>query len=205
MPAAAETSVDPKPKKDAKGRFAPGNSGGPGNPFARQLADLRKMALEVVNPDELRELLQALLQRAKDGDNAAAKILLQHTLGKPTAPIDPDRIEIDECRLRAESAIPTTEWMADLMHLPAADVNEYADILGPPLQQAAIAPFKAGLDAMNAAPPGEEMKAARKAIRRELRRQRSPLPNGDNGADPFDPVAGLGRSAAGPNGPSWVG
>jgi hypothetical protein len=39
-PAASPGSADGG--RDAKGRFAPGNAGGPGNPFARRTAELRR-------------------------------------------------------------------------------------------------------------------------------------------------------------------
>jgi len=32
--------------RDTMGRFAPGNSGGPGNPFARKVASLRQALLD---------------------------------------------------------------------------------------------------------------------------------------------------------------
>src|SRR5207248_10793741 len=34
--------------RDARGRFAPGNPGGPGNPFARRVAELRTALLDMV-------------------------------------------------------------------------------------------------------------------------------------------------------------
>ena len=36
--------------RDARGRFAPGNQGGPGNPFARRVAALRQSLLDAVPP-----------------------------------------------------------------------------------------------------------------------------------------------------------
>src|SRR5215510_9972878 len=60
--------------RDAKGRFAAGNAGGPGNPFARWTAELRREFLAEATGEDLRALCRALLERAKAGDVAAAKL-----------------------------------------------------------------------------------------------------------------------------------
>src|SRR5436309_2276894 len=95
----------PVPGRDAKGRFAPGNAGGPGNPFARQTAELRKVLLEVVTPEELRQVAFSLLLRAKTGNLAAIKLLFQYVLGKPAESVDPDRLEVQEWKLSQESRV----------------------------------------------------------------------------------------------------
>src|SRR5688500_2303991 len=41
---------------DILGRFTPGNPGGPGNPFARLVAELRKVAVEAVPREKLRAI-----------------------------------------------------------------------------------------------------------------------------------------------------
>jgi hypothetical protein len=65
------------------GRFAKGNAGGPGNPFAAKVARLRKTMLASVTPADMREVVAALLAKAKSGDVAAVRELLERTLGKP--------------------------------------------------------------------------------------------------------------------------
>ena len=62
--------------RDAKGRFARGNAGGPGNPFARRTAELRRAFLAEASGEDLRAVCRALLERAKGGDVAAAKLAL---------------------------------------------------------------------------------------------------------------------------------
>ena len=73
--------------RDDKGRFAQGNHCGTGNPFAQQVAELRKTLLATVKPKDLREVIEALLRQAKEGNIAAARILLDRTLG-PSVEID---------------------------------------------------------------------------------------------------------------------
>src|SRR5262249_19846025 len=68
-----------------------GNSGGPGNPFGRKIAALRAALLNTVTEQDIREITAALLLCAKEGDVAAARMLLAYTIGKPagdTEPID---------------------------------------------------------------------------------------------------------------------
>jgi hypothetical protein len=69
------------------GRFAKGNVGGPGNPNARHVARLRSALLKAVKPNDLKEVIAALLQSAKRGEVAAARELLQRLLG-PAESID---------------------------------------------------------------------------------------------------------------------
>jgi hypothetical protein len=78
------------------GRFAKGNPGGPGNPFARQVAALRRVLLEAVSANDLRDIVNALVTQARCGHVAAAKIVLEYTLGKPAKTVEPDRLDIEE-------------------------------------------------------------------------------------------------------------
>jgi hypothetical protein len=76
--------------RDAKGRFAPGNAGGPGNPFARRTAELRREFLAEATGEGLRAVCRALLERAKGGDVAAAKLALSYLVGKPERAVGGD-------------------------------------------------------------------------------------------------------------------
>ncbi len=75
--------------RDASGRFAIGNAGGPGNPHARRIAKLRSALLAAIKPDDLRDVVASLLVATKAGDVAAARLLLEYSLGRPRA-IDDD-------------------------------------------------------------------------------------------------------------------
>src|SRR5437667_11803735 len=69
--------------RDSDGRFAKNNAGGPGNPFNRQVAALRRTLLAKVTAEDLEEVLAVLLIKAKGGDLTAIKLLLAYTLGNP--------------------------------------------------------------------------------------------------------------------------
>jgi hypothetical protein len=105
-PAAAALPLTPSADgRDATGRFAAGNKLGRANPHYRRLAQARTAFLQAVGPEQVRELAQALLQRALSGDNDAAKVVLAYAVGRPQPAADPDRADLHEFALLA--AAPT--------------------------------------------------------------------------------------------------
>lgn len=73
--------------RDNTGRFAKGNSLAKGNPFARQVSQLRAALLDAVTPEDIAQVVQMLVAKAKDGDMAAVKELLDRALGKARQPL----------------------------------------------------------------------------------------------------------------------
>lgn len=91
------------------GRFAPGNAGGPGNPHAATVAKLRAAILAAVTPEDIDGIIRALVHRAKGGDMAAIRELLDRAIGRPTDADLAERIErleraAEELRRDAEAA-----------------------------------------------------------------------------------------------------
>src|SRR5262245_13748564 len=99
--AAARHTVRTRPAtgRDEKGRFGKGNSGGPGNPFMRQTARLRRAALDAVSGEDMRDVINALKEKAKTGDVQAARLLLSYTVGKPAGASDPDTANRHELQM----------------------------------------------------------------------------------------------------------
>jgi hypothetical protein len=86
--------------RDGSGRFAAGNPGGPGNPYARRVAALRSALVGAVTVDDMCELARGLLEKAKAGDMTAARLLLSYTVGTARG-ADEGEIEIEaERRIR---------------------------------------------------------------------------------------------------------
>jgi hypothetical protein len=71
-----------------RGLFAPGNKIGQGNPNAKRMYELRRSLLESATPRDIQAVAAKLVELAKDGDVAAAKIWLEFTCGKATQPIE---------------------------------------------------------------------------------------------------------------------
>jgi hypothetical protein len=97
------------PGRGADGRFTMENIGGPGNPYARRVAALRQAALEGITPDDMRSIMTKLAALAKDGDVAAAKIVLSYAIGKPAEAPNPDRLDVEEWKGFKETAPMLTE------------------------------------------------------------------------------------------------
>jgi hypothetical protein len=98
--------------RDAHGRFAKGNAGGPGNPFARQVAALRSAMLASVTEEDLGAVARELVRQAREGNLAAAKLLLSYTLGKPAQAVDPDTLDLHEWGLYQRLPDPAPELAA---------------------------------------------------------------------------------------------
>ena len=116
------------------GRFAKGNPGGPGNPFARKVAAFRQEFMAAVTGDDIAVIVRALIDKAKAGDVAAARLVLQYTLGKPAAAVDPDRLdemEWEQWQRDQAAADSDTVWMG--MH--ASTANTIARTIIPVMQK----------------------------------------------------------------------
>ena len=85
--------------RDAQGRFAKGNPGGPGNPYAKQVARVRSLIVEAVSEEDLRAVIAALVEKAKRGDVVAAREFFDRLVGRPAAAIAPEQQELEEQRL----------------------------------------------------------------------------------------------------------
>ncbi|MBI2603132.1 MAG: hypothetical protein HYW48_08755 [Deltaproteobacteria bacterium] len=79
--------------RDAQGRFAKGNSGGPGNPHIRRVASFRRTLLSSVSEGDVNEIVAALVKSAKNGNIAAARFVISYVIGSP-ADIENDRQKI---------------------------------------------------------------------------------------------------------------
>jgi hypothetical protein len=93
------TPSQPTSQRDARGRFVAGNQGGPGNPFARQTARLRKAMLAAVTDADIQAIVAKLIELAKGGDVAASKLVLAYAIGKPDEAVDPDTVDVHEFQL----------------------------------------------------------------------------------------------------------
>jgi hypothetical protein len=86
--------------RDDRGRFLPGNPGGPGNPLAARVSKLRSALLNAVTEDDVKEIVRKLVSLAKSGDTVAARILFDRVLGRP---IESDLIaRIEELEMALE-------------------------------------------------------------------------------------------------------
>src|SRR5262249_38576550 len=99
----AATGESANKDRDGHGRFAKGNRGGVGNPFARQVAGFRAAILQATSHDDIKALTKQLIEMAREGSLAAAKLLLAYTCGRPEQTPDPDRLDLEEWNLFKEA------------------------------------------------------------------------------------------------------
>jgi hypothetical protein len=71
--------------RDGRGRFVVGNPGGPGNPYAKRVNELRSALFRAVDAESMEKAAAAVLEKACDGDIAAFRELCNRTLGLPSA------------------------------------------------------------------------------------------------------------------------
>jgi hypothetical protein len=57
---------------------------------------MRQEFLKAVTSEDMAGIVRAMISKAKEGDVAAAKLVLQYTLGKPAQTVDPDRLDETE-------------------------------------------------------------------------------------------------------------
>ena len=73
------------PDRDPRGRFAKGNSGGPGNPYAAEVGKRRARLIKAIRNkdiDQAVKVMREVMAGGKDSDRlAAAKLLLDRALG----------------------------------------------------------------------------------------------------------------------------
>src|SRR5262249_42163902 len=89
--------------RDSHGRFAKGNRSGVGNPFARQVAGFRAAILQATTHEDTKAITKKLIEMAREGNLAAAKLLLAYTCGRPEQTPDPDRLDLEEWNLFKEA------------------------------------------------------------------------------------------------------
>ncbi|MFO0864253.1 MAG: hypothetical protein U0744_06290 [Gemmataceae bacterium] len=130
---------EPKVNEDSQrtpgGTFRNGNRGGPGNPYARRVAKLRQAVMEECTEDDLREVTRSMINLAKRGDKAAAKLVFQYALGKPDKQVDPDRIDEHELSVLKGVSVPPALLDAMLSAVPADTANRLAQNMWPALMQ----------------------------------------------------------------------
>jgi len=79
--------------RDSTGRFTQGNAGGPGNPHAGQVSKLRAAILAAVDEGDIEAIIAQLVSKAREGDLAAAREILDRTVGKAAQSDLLERIE----------------------------------------------------------------------------------------------------------------
>jgi hypothetical protein len=101
-PAVKETNAK---DRESNGRFAKGNRGGCGNPFARQVAAFRACLISSVTEEDMQAIVWKLVDRARFGNLQAIKLLFSYLLGTPKPVVEPDELDLNEMHLAQQTAL----------------------------------------------------------------------------------------------------
>ena len=185
-----QTTQESTDKREPNGCFAKGNKGGPGNPFARQVAALRQTLLNRTTQKDFEEVADELIKKAKTGDVAAIKLLFQYTLGKPAPSPDPDQLDVDEWLKLEQSSCPAADVNALFNGFPADMACKVAKFNWPlQMEMKFTRPLLRGIEKL-------DRRDARRAARAKAKaaRKAAPSPTASNGAGSAAGVAPLPES-----------
>jgi hypothetical protein len=120
--------------RDGSGRFAAGNKGGPGNPFARHTAAARKAIADAVTAEQLAAIAAVLVKKALEGDVSAAKLVFSYAAGKPTPAADPDTLDAHELATRRGNVASAEDVKALFEACPAGLLCAIAAVVAPQVE-----------------------------------------------------------------------
>jgi len=118
----APTTNGDNGRDERTGRFLPGNRCSPGNPFTGKVTRLKSALLDAVDEQDLQDVIATLVHKARDGDVAAAKVLLDRMLGPAKEPPEepaPDPREIFKHFLSGLSSETVSKVTAIVKNDPA--------------------------------------------------------------------------------------
>jgi hypothetical protein len=133
-----------------------------------------------ISDEEMVAIIRALVEKARDGDVSAAKLILSYKLGKPAPAPNPDEIDRDEWEHYQRDTIHLQDVQQVLGSLPSSVGNDIARTALPAMTQARKEEIASKL--------GKNQSAARKVTKdkRVANRQAqkgAPKPNGNSGAN----------------------
>jgi hypothetical protein len=70
------------------GRFEPGNRFSTGNSIAQRTRELRRAIFDAVQAGDVEQVIRKLMEQAKAGDTASAKLFLEFTCGRPSQSVE---------------------------------------------------------------------------------------------------------------------
>ena len=131
--------------RESNGRFAAGNGGGPGNPFARQTAAGARPSPTPSRPSSWRPSPPRMVKKAQEGDVAAAKLVFAYAAGKAGPAPDPDTLDAHELAVRRGGAASTEDVKALFEACPASLLCAIAAVAAPQVQEHLQTAFAQGV------------------------------------------------------------
>ena len=120
--------------RDRFGRFTKGAPGGPGRPAGT--GEHRAAVLRACGPQQVEEIIAAMVERAREGDPTAARIVLDRVLGRAAEQQSDLRLQLpalDDAEQVAEGVRLVVRAVA-AGQLPVADGRAVVDLLSAALE-----------------------------------------------------------------------
>src|SRR5207253_4674339 len=88
-----------------------------------------------VSEGDIQVVMQTLMDKAKAGDVAAARLLLAYSVGQPTPQVDPDTVDHQEWDIHRRTAVPTANLTQALAATPVDLANRVMRFMLPYLDR----------------------------------------------------------------------
>jgi hypothetical protein len=210
-PASKETNAS---DRQSNGRFAKGNRGGPGNPFARQVAAFRACLINSVTEEDMQVIVDQLVDWARYGNLQAIKLLFSYLMGTPKPVVEPDELDLHEMHLAHQTAVVAQALQEQEAQTTKPVANEAAslpdgEVGGPAFNSPEVppappvsAPSRNGTNGELCTPTGSEAPSTNRtsevsAADKSAQPPSTKRPNGD-------PAAGVSKNRPSANGPKHV-
>ena len=105
---------------------------------------MRREVVEAFEEGELAPLMKVLMVRALQGDMAAARLLLEYTVGKPGKAVDPDTLDVEDIAIRRRHAITSSSRTPTLRVSPARPPCSLTDSSSHPRPTRCVASRRVG-------------------------------------------------------------
>jgi len=109
--------------RDKMGRFAAGGAAGPGRPRREVEAAYLAAFTSAMPPEELEKIIEAVVEQAQAGNVQAARLLIEHSLGRPTS-----RLELADAsegfRVAGQTPAESLEMMMQRINEKIAEQRE---------------------------------------------------------------------------------
>jgi len=107
-----KTDRMPKEGRDERGRFAPGNPGGPGG-ARRRACEFKKAAEDAITAEHVQGLMRRATRMGLEGDLGAIRFVTERVIGKAgSTPPDPVEIQLPALRSIDDCSKATDEVIA---------------------------------------------------------------------------------------------
>jgi hypothetical protein len=132
---------------------------------------MRQEFMNAVTAEDMAAIARALIDKAKEGDAAAARIVLHYTMGKPADTVDPDRLdEMEWQQWRREAQIG--EWDRVCMGMHVSLANYLARFAVPAIHRKNCAEMERMMDEREERRREEAAARERESARRAERKAR---------------------------------